>query len=282
MSKEKVSWRLQLRWWILRQQVWFGRSYYGYYGPRTVRIGPNTIVKFGTSVGLEELEAMRYVSENTTIPIPKVFAAWSIRKAVVIEMKFVDGISAWSQWSHLTQTERDALCNELVGYVEQLRRIIPPSQTQVSSVLGGPVRDHRLGVYPCGPFDNMDDFHTFLREGTELSAYKEYNPQVVELHETKFISKFTHGDLHPRNVIIDKHGKILSIIDWDCAGWRPEYWEYTKSQFVPFGIPQEWTEALKRATGDYEFHHKVERRLWVCNEFPSSGKQFLDTPVAEQ
>jgi len=33
-----------------------------------------------------------------------------------------------------------------------------------------------------------------------------------------------------------------------CAGWRPEYWEYAKSQFVPFEIPQEWTEALKQAT----------------------------------
>jgi hypothetical protein len=58
-------------WWILRPLAWlnFGQSYYGYYGPRTVRIGPNTIVKFGTSVGPEELEAMRYISENTTIPI---------------------------------------------------------------------------------------------------------------------------------------------------------------------------------------------------------------------
>ena len=33
-----------------------------------MRIGPNTIVKLGTSIGLEELEAMLYVSENTTIP----------------------------------------------------------------------------------------------------------------------------------------------------------------------------------------------------------------------
>jgi len=243
-----------------------------------VRIGPNTIVKFGASVSPEELEAMRYISENTTIPIPRVVAGWSFRKAVVIKMKFVKGPSAWSQWSHLTPTERDNLCNELVGYVEQLRRLIPPSKIKVSSALGGPIRDHRLGVNPCGPFDDIDNFHTFLREGIELSAYNEHSPQVVELHQGTFISKFTHGDLHPRNVIIDKHGKILSIIDWDCAGWRPEYWEYAKSQFVPFGIPQEWTEALKRATGDYEFHYGAEKRLWVCNEFPSSGKRYIEDP----
>ena len=37
----------------------------------------------------------------------------------------------------------------------------------------------------------------------------------------------THGDLHPRNIII-KNYKIAAIIDWEHAGFYPEYWEYTK------------------------------------------------------
>ena len=28
---------------------------------------------------------------------------------------------------------------------------------QVSSALGGPIRDHRLGVYSCGPFHDIDN-----------------------------------------------------------------------------------------------------------------------------
>jgi hypothetical protein len=59
------------------------------------------------------------------------------------------------------------------------------------------------------------------------------------------------------------HGKILSIVNWDCAGWRPEYREYPKSQFVPFGIPHKWHNAIKQARGNYKFHHMVERHLWV-------------------
>lgn len=54
-----------------------------------MRIGFNRIVKFGPSVGPKDLEAMRYVSENTTIPIPRVFAGWSIRKAIIVELKIV-------------------------------------------------------------------------------------------------------------------------------------------------------------------------------------------------
>ena len=98
-------------------------------------IGPNTIVKLGTSIGLEELEAMLYVSENTTIP-GSAFGGWAIRKAVIMEMKFVNGPSAWS---HLTPTAWDALCNGFFGFVKLLRGLILPSQTQVSSVLNSKV-----------------------------------------------------------------------------------------------------------------------------------------------
>ena len=82
---------------------------------------------------------------------------------------------------------------------------------------GGPIRDRRLQVYPCGLFDDIDKFHTFLHKVIELGTYNEHSPQIVELHQGTLISNFTHSDLHPRNIIIDKHGKILSIIDWDCG-----------------------------------------------------------------
>ena len=37
----------------------------------------------------------------------------------------------------------------------------------------------------------------------------------------------THGDLHPRNIII-KDNTIAGIIDWELGGWYLEYWEYVK------------------------------------------------------
>lgn len=38
---------------------------------------------------------------------------------------------------------------------------------------------------------------------------------------------FTHGDLSPRNIIV-LNDKIVGIVDWEEAGWFPEYWEYVK------------------------------------------------------
>jgi thiamine kinase-like enzyme len=39
---------------------------------------------------------------------------------------------------------------------------------------------------------------------------------------------FTHGDISPRNIMV-RDGHIAAIIDWQYAGWYPEYWEFVKA-----------------------------------------------------
>ena len=38
---------------------------------------------------------------------------------------------------------------------------------------------------------------------------------------------FSHGDLNLHNIIV-KDGDIVALLDWECAGWCPEHWEYVK------------------------------------------------------
>jgi hypothetical protein len=47
-------------------------------------------------------------------------------------------------------------------------------------------------------------------DGLDMGRFGE----VVLSHQEKYTSKFTHGDLVPRNVILSK-GKVAAIIDWD-------------------------------------------------------------------
>ncbi len=42
---------------------------------------------------------------------------------------------------------------------------------------------------------------------------------------------FTHADLRPANIIV-KNGHIVGIIDWEMAGWYPEYWEFAKAFYI--------------------------------------------------
>lgn len=38
---------------------------------------------------------------------------------------------------------------------------------------------------------------------------------------------FTHGDFKEHNILIDEEGNLTGFLDWECAGWCPEYWEFT-------------------------------------------------------
>ena len=41
---------------------------------------------------------------------------------------------------------------------------------------------------------------------------------------------FTHADLAPYNIMVDE-GHVVGIVDWQDAGWYPEYWEYVTTMY---------------------------------------------------
>lgn len=50
---------------------------------------------------------------------------------------------------------------------------------------------------------------------------------LVHGRADSYATRFTHADLSPSNIMV-KDGKITAIIDWEFAGWFPEYRGYTK------------------------------------------------------
>lgn len=127
------------------------------------------------------------------------------------------------------------LLKQLKSYIEEMRLLKPPNLGVVEGIEGGKLYDMRLqdGLKGFGPFDSVRDFHSFLRGG--ISASPEQIPEVNEMvkkHEkAHFSTCFTHGDLDSMNVLV-QGDNIVGIIDWDTAGWFPEYWEYTTAYNV--------------------------------------------------
>jgi thiamine kinase-like enzyme len=52
---------------------------------------------------------------------------------------------------------------------------------------------------------------------------------------------FTHSDIHQANIIVSPSGppKILAVVDWEQAGWYPDYWEYCRACYIA-GPWEEW------------------------------------------
>jgi aminoglycoside phosphotransferase (APT) family kinase protein len=97
----------------------------------------------------------------------------------------------------------------------------------------------------AGPLLSVKAFNDWFA-GLYRRKSKNYilDPYRSSLPDDIFI-KFTHGDLHRSNIILGKDvcGElhITAIIDWEQAGWLPEYWEVRKAIYSsPLG--DEWAD----------------------------------------
>ena len=133
-------------------------------------------------------------------------------------------------WKLRTKESRAHILNQLKDLIAEMRRIPPPRGMGVASVDRGTLYDCRLpkpatGIR-FGPFQNVSDFHLWLRAGCETHSHPEVC-ELIAMHEQgAWPLCFTHGDLSSLNILV-RGEDIVGIIDWETAGWFPSYWEYT-------------------------------------------------------
>jgi aminoglycoside phosphotransferase (APT) family kinase protein len=196
------------------------------------------VAKAGEHVRMAEAFAMNYVRERTSIPIPRVFNAYILEEAKLkqppqgcIVMEYVDGQSLDHAWPSLTQ--KDSIVSQLRGYIDKLRSL---TSTQVSSVDGSWCNDafftDDMGAY--GPFENEHAFRDGLAAALKAKDDNSWTEMVI-----RFINQIkpgnivlTHNDFAPRNILV-KDDQVVAILDWENAGFYPEYWEYVKALYWP-------------------------------------------------
>lgn len=76
-------------------------------------------------------------------------------------------------------------------------------------------------------------------------AGQRYAKELPGMLPRSSCSVFTHADIAPRNIMVDEHYRISGIIDWETAGWYPDYWEYANIM-RPACIYGDWQECMDR------------------------------------
>ncbi|KAL1984305.1 hypothetical protein VTN96DRAFT_9263 [Rasamsonia emersonii] len=128
-----------------------------------------------------------------------------------------------------------------------------------ANTVGGPMIDHRLPDGQCGPFNQESDFNNHLVHKYVGSTTRE---EIAPVHSRQHQSFFTHADFHPSNILIDR-GRLSGIIDWECAGYFPAYWEFTKAIYgVENNEPMEKMMRAAFRGEDFEDELKAEKLLW--------------------
>ncbi|RHZ74236.1 hypothetical protein CDV55_107070 [Aspergillus turcosus] len=191
-------------------------------------------VKYGSLVHLSEASTMRFISQHTSIPVPKVFCAFTRSGRTYIVMERIKGHMIGSGWVKRSEDSKAKLLSQLANIVREMRDLQPPEGVGVASVDGGSLYDCRIPgpSLRFGPFDTIQDFHRHLRRGMDFDS--RLDPEIQELIKQQSKSwplVFTHGDLSSLNILA-RGDNIVGIIDWETAGWYPSYWEYTSAHQV--------------------------------------------------
>ncbi|KAB8356609.1 hypothetical protein FH972_024191 [Carpinus fangiana] len=143
-----------------------------------------------------EAAALRYVAQHTNIPVPRLHCCFEDDEAVYLITEYVEGVAM----VELDEDKKEIVKQELRGHLETLQGL----------------RSDRVGGAEGGPLVPPYRAHKELLR----------DDWVFPLADTKEYV-FCHGDLSQHNVLVDPETlKITAIIDWEYAGFFPEYFEF--------------------------------------------------------
>ncbi|KAK7431651.1 hypothetical protein QQZ08_001870 [Neonectria magnoliae] len=166
-----------------------------------------------------EALALRFMKEHTTIPVPEVISSdWDC-----ITMEYIEGQTLKEAWPSLTPDQRSDILAQLRGYMAQMRAL---GGICLGRLDGQGVVVPSMMTRSGGPFGSLVDFHNWLvRPPKRTEAHTMYWHQITTQLGADYPIVFTHGDIAARNVMV-RDGRIVALLDWEWAGWYPEYWDY--------------------------------------------------------
>ncbi|RSL94110.1 hypothetical protein CEP52_012817 [Fusarium oligoseptatum] len=212
-----------------------------------------------------EAEAMSYVRSHTSIPIPSILDMHfgvSDHEPGWILMERVSGRQLDEAWPMMTNSARAQTISELQSYLRQLHSLRPSGSGWIGSCSGGPAYDHRLdNVSTCGPFASVAKFHDFLVGPVKNCPRPEWVSKYRNMLPDDYCIIFAHADLSWENILVDPTtGSVTGIVDWEMAGFWPEWWEYRKALFG--SRPRQWwIEILKQIMKEYQPETETDMEL---------------------
>ncbi|KAI0653308.1 kinase-like domain-containing protein [Cubamyces menziesii] len=222
---------------------------------RISEYSPDVLVKFGAHVEAE-VRALKYLHGRLSFRTPQVLhhapfpgkplTPWEWRDGCwYFFMDKCPGVPLDTVIQKMSPAELDHIADQLLAVLKEMRAI---KSTTIGALDGGPF-DNRFMPYPWQP----------SKAFASVSQYLEYyrklfldicGPDYVKELFAPFPSganvpvHLTHGDLVPRNILV-QGSTITAIIDWETAGFYPEFWEYCRMHERSWMSPQ-WSRVLAR------------------------------------
>ena len=199
------------------------------------------------------------MAEAAGIPVPKVLSCGEHSKAPFnrkfsILMTRLPGVPLENSYDQLQIDAEDPWLDELRTCVRSMRLWLPPDQESICSPIGTCLRSSRVPGHLMGPFRDRKEFYNHLFSPVSAHGFN----STVEYENTLWLAKklqqrhhrivFTHGDFKAHNILVGDDGHLSGFLDWESAGWYPEYWEFTTA--MRFGKGSWWFQVASWIGGD--------------------------------
>ena len=167
----------------------------------------------------------------------------------------------------LSPEELATIMSELESLVGKMRQYKNPWGNRVCSTNGDLPRGIRVPAVPMDPVNNAEDFVDLYIKCANRSlwsgrvSYEQALTSVYQLKETRHPVVFTHGDLLPQNVMVE-NGHISGIVDWEYAGWFPDYWEYCEMLRFP-SLTWWWPKLVLNMPG-FKYKGELGSTRYAC------------------
>ena len=225
---------------------------------KVLRLNDQLVVKSGVGYlsGVDEAELMRFVKKNTSIPVPEVFCVHVVENRYYIFMSYIEGDTLDNKWLSLPMEKKGKIADQLHAFITEMRALPFPHGESLGSLATRRCKDIRRSSFKAAsPILTESQFNAFLVSLLK-NQQSEYIAMLASSLQTDHKIVLTHGDLHPRNVIV-RDGSVVGLIDWEAGGWYPEYWEYVKGLNNVEEV-KDWWRYLIRIVGDYSSEWSVD------------------------
>ncbi|KAG6363966.1 hypothetical protein INS49_009069 [Diaporthe citri] len=221
------------------------------------RFEEGVLMKQSYDTRTSECAAMQYVHQHApSVPVPEVYESdFDDPRVGRIFMEEIPGDTLEKVWPSLDPFQKELACRDLWDIIMALRQIprpahIPPERCLYTTVDGSP-------LYPQGgltgnevaplredQYNTDDAFRNFI-----IQRYRENHGPSDEVRNNFPRSEtavFTHGDIKPRNIMASADGRITSLLDFEYAGFMPEYWEDLGMFMEIWEWEQDWADTMMR------------------------------------
>jgi aminoglycoside phosphotransferase len=143
---------------------------------------------------------------------------------------------------------------ELKKCLDTMRTWDSPYGQRICSPINTSIKSSRVPKHVMGPFENEAALHEYLLKPASSHSfasrekYEETLALARRIQERPHQVVFTHGDFKEHNVLVDDDSNLTGWLDWESAGWYPEYWEFTTARRM--GRDTWWGQAVSGLGGD--------------------------------